>query len=59
MKPIKMRHNGMISRFGLWQIQIAGYVTSMGRAEFALLFDAGYNKKPAFTNVLQAFKANK
>ena len=35
------------------------YVTSMGRSEFALLFDAGYNKKPAFTSVLQALKSNK
>jgi endo-1,4-beta-xylanase len=35
------------------------YVTSMGRSEFALLFDAGYNKKPAFASVLQALKSNK
>ena len=32
------------------------YVTSMGRAEFALLFDVSYNKKPAYFSVLQAFK---
>ena len=32
------------------------YVTVMGRAEFPLLFDAGYQKKPAFHSVLQALK---
>jgi endo-1,4-beta-xylanase len=32
------------------------YVTVMNRAEFPLLFDAGYQKKPAFTSVLQALK---
>lgn len=35
------------------------YVTAQGRTEFALLFDAGYNKKPAFTSFLQALKTNK
>ena len=32
------------------------YVTVMNRAEFPLLFDGGYQKKPAFTSVLQALK---
>jgi len=35
------------------------YVTAQGKTEFALLFDAGYNKKPAFNSFLQALKANK
>lgn len=35
------------------------YVTTQGRAEFALLFDANYNKKPAFISVLQSLKTNK
>jgi len=35
------------------------YVTTQNRAEFALLFDGGYNKKPAFTSFLQALKTNK
>ena len=35
------------------------YVTAQGRTEFALLFDAAYSKKPAFTSFLQALKTNK
>jgi endo-1,4-beta-xylanase len=35
------------------------YVTAQGKTEFALLFDAGYNKKPAYNSFLQAFKINK
>ncbi|HUC80333.1 MAG TPA: endo-1,4-beta-xylanase, partial [Flavisolibacter sp.] len=35
------------------------YVLTQNRAEFALLFDANYNKKAAFNSFLQALKTNK
>lgn len=34
-------------------------VTTMKQADFPLLFNGGYAKKPAFTSLLQAFKNNK
>lgn len=50
-------------RFGLtiWGVTDADswIVTALGRTDFPLLFDAGYNKKPAYTALLQALKAYK
>jgi len=57
------RHVPAAQRYGITVWGVADpdswYVTAQGRTEFALLFDASYNKKPAFTSFLQALKTNK
>ncbi len=47
--------------FTIWGVgdSDSWYVTTMGKAEFPLLYDAGYAKKAAYSSLLQAFKENK
>ena len=55
MKNVPVAQQAGISVWGVADSD-SWYVTVMGRAEFPLLFDAGYQKKPAFTSVIQALK---
>lgn len=55
LKNVPSAQQGGITMWGVADTD-SWYVTTMGRAEFPLLFDAGFQKKPAFTSMLQALK---